>query len=151
MGKLQEEVPTELPPRAWPYVARRTLDGSWEYVNTETGDVNCGFVPNAPEGWQVDWSGAQQSWFWRNCVTGEATLEPPAEERAATSSVGTLVAELQAAGLLQEVSVSARDVKKQYRRYCVQNHPDKCRDASDEDKCRYKERSALFQELLCLL
>ena len=63
VGKRQEEVPTELPSCAWPYVARRTLDGSWEYVDTETGDVTCGFVPTAPEGWQVDWSGAQQSLF----------------------------------------------------------------------------------------
>ena len=129
-------------------MARRTLDGSWEYVDTETGDVTCGFVLTAPEGWQVDWSGAQQSWFWRNCVTREATLDPPETERAATNSVGSLVAELQEAGLLQQGPLSAQSVKKQYRRYCVQNHPDKRRDGSEEDKYLYTERSGLFQELL---
>ena len=97
----------------WPCVARLASDGLWEYVDTATGEVNRSFVPAAPEGWQVDWSGGQQSWFWRNCFTGEATLDPPEEERAATNSVGSLVAELREIGLLQEGSLSLKAVKKQ--------------------------------------
>ena len=78
VGKRQVEVPTELPPCDWPYVARRGFDGSWEYVHVdEPKDVDRNIVPKAPEGWAVDWSGSQQSWFWRNCATGEATLTPP--------------------------------------------------------------------------
>ena len=92
VGKRQGEVPTELPPCEWPYVARLAADGLWEYVDTATGVVNRGIVPMAPEGWQVGWSGAQQSWFWRNCVTGEATFDPPGELRVSTSSVESLVA-----------------------------------------------------------
>ena len=118
VGKRQVEVPTELPPCNWPYVARRGADGSWEYVNVERPkDVRRDLVPRAPEGCAVDWSGGQQSWFWWNCATGEATLNPPEEKRMATRSRESLVRQLEEADVLASGTVlTKRIVKKQYLR-----------------------------------
>ena len=150
-GKLQEEVPTELPPCVWSYEVRRAADRCWAYVHVKTGEVNHGFVPSAPEGWRVDWSPAQQSWFWRNVATGEATLDPPERERVAQNSVDDLVEQLLEAGLVQNGSYLTRGVlKKLYRRFCLENHPDKRRDASEEEQNWFTAYSVVFQELVSL-
>ena len=141
------EVPTELPPCAWPYVARRCADGSWAYVNVDNPkDVCRDFVPPAPEGWAVGWSGGQQSWFWRDCTTGEATLDAPEEGRVATRSRERLVWQLEEAGVLASgTMMTKRTVKKQYMGFCVKHHPDKRPDASVEEKNQYMELSNAFQ------
>ena len=130
---------------------RRAADECWAYVHVESGEVNRGFVPSAPEGWRVDWSPAQQSWFWRNVATGEATLDPPERERVAQNSVDDLVQQLLEAGLVQDGSRLTCDVlKKLYRRVCLENHPDRRRDASGEEQHWLTAYSAGFQGLVSL-
>ena len=95
---------------------------------------------DAPEGWRADWSPAQQSWFWRNVGTGETTLDPPRQERVAQNSVESLVEQLLEVGLFQNGAyVTHGAVKKRYKRFCLENHPDKRRDASQEAACMFKE------------
>ena len=117
-GKLQEEVPTEFPPNINEYEARRAANGCWEHVHVETLEVVRDWVPGAPEGWRVDWSPAQQSWFWRNVATGEVTLDPPEQERVAQNSVESLVEQLLEVGLFPNGAYVTHDaVKKRYGRF----------------------------------
>ena len=99
----------------------------------------------------MDWSPAQQEWFWRNVATGEATLDPPERKRVAQNSVDDLVHQRLEAGLVQNGSRLTRDVlKKLHRRFRLEKHPDKRRDASEEEQKRFSANNAVFQELVSL-
>ena len=126
LRKRTEVVPTTLPPSLAAWEPRRDANGAWYYLDPRTGEVSLQFVPETPEGWVVDWSPSQQSWFWKDVRTGAMTLEPPRRESTVNELVEALVEQLQQAGVLPTDAVlSEEELRKSYRRWMKENHPDK--------------------------